>query len=93
MKNLRGESTRQYICEVKSSAADAEKLLSQIAGATELTVTQESSWARVVMSSADAKTDLREAIYNAVRDKGWSMRLLETKVASLEDVFVNITAK
>jgi ABC-2 type transport system ATP-binding protein len=93
MKNLRGESTRQYICEVKASAADAEKLLSQIAGATELTATQESSWARVVMSSADGKTDLRVAIYNAVRDKGWSMRLLETKVPSLEDVFVKITAK
>ena len=93
MKKLRGESSRQYICEVKTSAANAEKEFSQIPSATNVTATQEGGWARAVMSSGDSEADLRVAAYNAAREKGWTMRLLEMKIPSLEDIFVEITAK
>jgi ABC-2 type transport system ATP-binding protein len=93
MKNLRSESSKQYICEVKASAAHVEKLFSQIPHAVKVSAMQEGGWARASLSCSNPETDLRVAMYNAVREKGWTMRLLETKMPSLEDVFVEVTAK
>lgn len=93
MKNLRSESSKQYICEVKASAAHAEKLFSQIPHAAKVSAVQEGGWARASLCCSNPETDMRVAMYNAVREKGWTLRLLETKMPSLEDVFVEITAK
>ena len=93
MKNLRSDARKQYICEIKASPHDIQKAFSQIKPVTNVATSEQEGWTRATVLSSDEKTDLSVELFKTVRDKGWMMRLLQNRIPSLEEIFVEITAK
>ena len=52
----------------------------------------DNGWLRLTLDMAP-KADPREDIFKLVKDKGWSLREIRLEVGSLEEFFVQITAK
>ena len=93
MKNLRSDARKQYICEIKASPHDIQKAFSQIKPVTNVATSEQEGWTRATVLSSDEKSDLSVELFKTVRDKGWMMRLLQNRIPSLEEIFVEITAK
>ena len=93
MANLRGAAQRRFVCEVKAPAAEVEKALRGVRGVSDVGVTHDGGWSRAEVQPADSAADLRAALGEAVHAKGWAVRELRAHARSLEDVFVEITAR
>lgn len=93
MANLRGAAQRRFVCEVKAPAAEVEKALRGVQGVRDVAVTQDAGWSRAEVQPADSAADVRAALGEAVHAKGWAVRELTAHARSLEDVFVEITAR
>ncbi len=93
MANLRSSTKRLYRCEVKAPARELDLLLRALPGATEVTLTEQGGWAHGTLRCALPDTDPREQLGAAVRAKNWALRLLDVHEPTLEDAFVEITAR
>lgn len=93
MTNLREAAQRRFVCEVKAGPAEVEQALRAVRGVRNVSVTHEHGWTRAEALPENGADDLREAIGEAVRAKHWSIRELTAHARSLEDVFVEITAR
>ncbi len=93
MANLREAAQRQVVCEVKAPAQEVERTLRGVPGIAEVRVSSENGWVRATLRPAAGHADVRAQISEAVRAKGWLLRELTTHARSLEDVFVEITAR
>ncbi len=90
IKLVRGGSTVMLEVKTESKAlTDAVEALDEV-DEVEVTGTSDSGWvsARVI---PNAGADPREAIYQLIRDKGWSLRELTRVKATLEEAFVELT--
>jgi ABC-2 type transport system ATP-binding protein len=54
---------------------------------------EEGGWTRATVDPAERGGDIREAIYECVRARGWRLRELAGRRASLEEVFHEITLR
>ena len=93
MQNLCSSSRRQYICEIKAGPREIAKVFGQITAVTDVSTSEQDGWTRATVLSRDEQADLRIELYKAVREQGWMLRLLDSRMPSLEDIFVEITAK
>ncbi len=93
MENMRSGLKKEYICEVKAAPAELEAALSAIPTATDVRTERIGDWTRCALHSSDSQADLREAMFSAMRERNWQLRMLDVHTPSLEDVFVEITAR
>jgi ABC-2 type transport system ATP-binding protein len=76
--------------EANAGADNAAELLGRIPGVREVTVEGEGGW-RTFELRVEAGADLREEVYRLAVERRWAVRELTRQVATLEDVFVEIT--
>lgn len=93
MANLRESAERTFICEVRAAASAVEPVLRGVAGVAEVHVNEEDGWTRAEVRAQDRTADVRLGISEAVRARGWALRELHAHTRSLEDVFVEVTAR
>lgn len=83
----------ETVLEVKAEAVTAEAELRQITGIASIETTAlENGYLRLVLQPL-ADEDLREPVYQRVKDKGWLLRELTRRRQTLEDAFVQITTE
>lgn len=92
--NLMGllKGNMHVVAEVNGPPADVRASLEAIPEILRVDVHQVGRWHRFQCECAK-DTDVRERIYAAVQDGGWSMRELASRRGNLEDVFVAMTAE
>jgi len=94
MKNIRGGTKKLFTCEAKTSADTLNAKIEKIQLADNIkTETLENGWAKVTFNSLKESADLREQIYNVLSEDNISIRELNVKAPSLEEIFVSITTK
>ncbi|MDE1170846.1 MAG: ATP-binding cassette domain-containing protein [Verrucomicrobium sp.] len=80
------------VVEVRASREDALQHFSQARDVEEVEVIeeQEGGWL-AVKAFPKAGADVREALYDVIRHRGWSLREMRRSKASLEEIFVELT--
>jgi ABC-2 type transport system ATP-binding protein len=93
MAALRSSTRRVYTCEVKAAPRELTALLQSLPGAADVAVEQHGgqSIGRVRCTLPD--TDLSGVLAQALHGKHWVVHRLGVREPSLEDVFVDITAR
>ncbi len=77
--------------EASTANEDAVAELQKIAGVKDVSVQlEEGEWKRYLIR-ADGATDLREEVFRLAADRKWRVRELSQRIATLEDVFVEMT--
>jgi ABC-2 type transport system ATP-binding protein len=89
-ERIRGGS--RLIAEVAGPAADVRKAISEVDGVSQVEGESDNGWQRLTIETKQHR-DPREDIFKLVKSKGWSMRELRLEVGSLEEFFVQITAR
>jgi ABC-2 type transport system ATP-binding protein len=87
---IRGGS--RLIAEISGPAAEIRKGVGGVEGVNSVDLQTEDGWNRLTIE-AKQNRDPREAIFALVKNKGWTLRELRLEVGSLEEFFVQITAK
>jgi ABC-2 type transport system ATP-binding protein len=87
---IRGGS--RLIAEVSGPAADVKKAVGDVEGVGRVEADSDNGWQRLTIETKQHR-DLREDIFKLVKSKGWSLRELRLEVGSLEEFFVQITAR
>ncbi|MBN2562287.1 MAG: ATP-binding cassette domain-containing protein [Phycisphaerae bacterium] len=82
----------RLIAEVSGPEAEVRKAVSAVDGVHSVEAKSENGWQRLTIEPKK-KSDPREAIFKLVKDKGWTLRELRLEVGSLEEFFVQITAR
>jgi ABC-2 type transport system ATP-binding protein len=76
--------------EANTGADNGAELLGKITGVREVTADGTGEWQTFTLR-VEAGADLREEIYRLAVERRWKLRELTRQVATLEDVFVEIT--
>jgi gliding motility-associated transport system ATP-binding protein len=76
--------------EAKTGSDDGAAELKRIPGVRDVTVSEEAGWKRFSLR-VEFGGDVREELFRLARDRGWDVRELTARRATLEDVFVEIT--
>jgi ABC-2 type transport system ATP-binding protein len=76
--------------EAMTGADNGAEFLSKIAGVKDVTSEKDGDWSTFLLR-VEANSDLREEIFRLCLDRGWKVRELSRRKATLEDVFVEIT--
>jgi ABC-2 type transport system ATP-binding protein len=87
---IRGGS--RLIAEVSGPAAEIKQAVEALEGVGAVQSEADNGWQRLTIEPK-ARHDPREAIFKLVKSKGWSLRELRLEVGSLEEFFVQITAR
>lgn len=87
---IRGGS--RLMAEINGPDGDVKKALSGVSGVKSVHSESDNGWLRLTIDT-NAKSDPREDIFKLVKDKGWSLREIRLEVGSLEEFFVQITAR
>lgn len=88
---IRGGS--RLITEIAGPATEVSKAVSAVNGVQSVSAdSSEDGWQRLTIESEKGR-DPREALFKVVKEKGWVLRELRLEVGSLEEFFVQITAK
>jgi ABC-2 type transport system ATP-binding protein len=93
MSNLRSGNKKRYCVEVKGPKAEVERALLDVKEAYEIRTSEEEGWVRAEMLSRLPEENISEKIFLALQKHSWPMRLLTTKMPTLEDIFVEMTTK
>jgi ABC-2 type transport system ATP-binding protein len=89
-ERIRGGS--RLIAEIRGPEAEITAKVAGLDGVTELEAQQQNGWYRLTIESAAGK-DPREDIARLASEKGWGLREIRLEVGSLEEYFVQITAR
>jgi ABC-2 type transport system ATP-binding protein len=82
-------SMERTVAEVAGTAAEIQSTLLKDPRVTHVSIEERKDF-HVVRVESRSGDDLREAVYCAARDGGWTLRELRREVLSLEDVFVGV---
>lgn len=89
-ERIRGGS--RLIAEVSGPDAEVKKTVAAVKGVSKVECKTDDGWQRLTIEHS-GKDDPREAIFQLVKEKGWRLRELRLEVGSLEEFFVQITAR
>lgn len=87
---IRGGS--RLIAEISGPEADVKAAVSSVEGVEKVACVSDDGWQRLTIEPQKG-SDSREAIFKLVKEKGWVLRELRLEVGSLEEFFVQITAR
>ncbi len=77
--------------ECRAPGDAALRQLSALDRVRDVDVVGQGEWISLCIH-CDAGSDMREAVYDCIRDQGWGLRELHADVDTLEDVFLLLTA-
>ena len=91
---LRTQITKssRLIAEIRGPREQVERGVGAIAGVTKVDVSQTDGWNRLMIDS-NSDRDVRDDLFTLTTQSGWGLREMRREVASLEDFFVQITAR
>jgi|CXWL01.1.fsa_nt_gi ABC-2 type transport system ATP-binding protein len=89
---LRERIQGKLIAEVAGPADGVHKCISDIKGVLAVSAVADNGWNRLQISTQSGH-DPREAIFQAIKERSWSLRELRREVGSLEEFFIQTTAK
>jgi ABC-2 type transport system ATP-binding protein len=78
------------VVEAKVGTDDGAEELRKISGVRDVALTEDGEWKTFTLR-VEAETDVREQVYRLAAARGWAVRELSQRRATLEDVFVEIT--
>jgi ABC-2 type transport system ATP-binding protein len=87
---IRGGS--RLIAEIRGPEQEVTGQIRALAGVKALDAVQQNGWYRLTIETAEGQ-DVREDIYRLAADRGWGLREIRLEVGSLEEYFVQITAR
>lgn len=82
----------RLIAEIRGPRDEVERGVGGIPGVTRVDVSLVDGWNRLLIDS-NSDRDLREEVFVVASQNGWGLREMRREVASLEDFFVQITAR
>jgi len=91
---LRDELTAKarVIAELRGPKEEIEKGIRELAGVKDVQVSSVDGWIHAAVEPKPDQ-DIREDIFTLTTSKGWSLREIRRELATLEDFFVQVTAK
>lgn len=89
-ERIRGGS--RLIAEVSGPNGEVRSAVGAVPGVSGVEVESDNGWHRLTIEARQG-ADPREEIFKLVKQKNWSLRELRLEVGSLEEFFVQITAK
>jgi ABC-2 type transport system ATP-binding protein len=89
-ERIRGGS--RLIAEIRGPEQEVTGQIRALAGVKRLDAVQQNGWYRLTIETAEGQ-DVREDIYRLAADRGWGLREIRLEVGSLEEYFVQITAR
>jgi ABC-2 type transport system ATP-binding protein len=91
-ENLLGQirTASGVVLEAKVGSDDGAEQLSTINGVRDVSANTEDDW-KIFSLRVESGADVREEVFRLARDRGWTVRELSQRKATLEDVFVEIT--
>ncbi|MFH1419908.1 MAG: ATP-binding cassette domain-containing protein [Planctomycetota bacterium] len=89
-ERIRGGS--KLIAEISGPEGEVKQAVSGVAGVSKVQAETDNGWQRLLIETKSGK-DPREEVFKLVKGKGWSLRELRLEVGSLEEFFVQITAR
>ena len=81
----------RLIVDVKAAPEAAQKAFSQVQNVSEVATTANHDWTQATVTAQNS-ADVREAIGHCALTNGWQVRELRYETASLEQLFVQVTA-
>jgi ABC-2 type transport system ATP-binding protein len=78
------------VVEAKVGNDDGAEELRKISGVRDVALTEDGQWKTFTLR-VEAENDVREEVYRLAAARGWTLRELSQRRATLEDVFVEIT--
>jgi ABC-2 type transport system ATP-binding protein len=78
------------VVEAKVGSDNGVEELKKIRGVRDVTVVDDAEW-KIFTLRVEAEADVREEVYQLATTRGWTIRELSQRRATLEDVFVEIT--
>ncbi len=85
-------SDGRVIAEIKGPEREIEAKTRALSGVSAVELSAENGWTRLTVSTKP-KTDVREELYKLTTQQGWSLREIRRESGSLEDFFIQVTAK
>lgn len=82
----------RVIAEMRGPEEEILKEARSLEGVEKVEASTSDGWVRLAVQPK-AQRDLRESLYRLTTDKGWSLRELRREGASLEDFFIQVTAR
>ena len=82
----------QLLIEIKAPADEATQVLDKIEAVANVTATMNDGWCQAVVEPRDGQ-DVRESVGMAIAARQWPVREMRQDTASLEQFFLEITAK
>ncbi|RME38702.1 MAG: ATP-binding cassette domain-containing protein [Planctomycetota bacterium] len=82
----------RVVAELKAPTQDVEREAKAIPGVQHVDVAASNGWVRVSIQPQPDR-DVREDVYRLSKAKDWTLRELKREGASLEDFFVQVTAR
>jgi ABC-2 type transport system ATP-binding protein len=91
--SLRAASQGQerLFVEIKGPASEVRASLEKLSGAARVAAAEDNGAGRFVIETAGGR-DLREAVFQLAKDRGWVLLELRREAVKLEDVFRELTA-
>jgi len=89
-ENVAGGS--QVVVEVKASAESVRNVFTRAASVDRVEVTADGPWSRATVTPRDGQ-DIRESLGSIVASNGWTIREMSRHTRSLEEYFIEITAR
>ncbi|MBU0717044.1 MAG: ABC transporter ATP-binding protein [Planctomycetes bacterium] len=82
----------RVVAEMKGPRDEVERGVRSLAGVKAVEVSPMNGWTRALIEPKP-DTDIREDVYRLSNDKGWSLREIRREGATLEDFFIQVTAR
>lgn len=82
----------RIVAELRAPPEEVERSAKALDGAQSVEVSSSDGWVRLSIEPKPER-DIREDVFRLSASKGWSLRELRREGASLEDFFVQVTAK
>jgi ABC-2 type transport system ATP-binding protein len=82
----------KIVAEMKGPREDIERGLRGLGGVQHIDVAGNNGWHRITMQVQPSR-DLREDVFQLAKERNWSLREIRLDAATLEDFFIQVTAK
>jgi len=94
LQELRDKLTAdaQVVAEMHGPREEIERGLRTLGGVQQVSVAGNNGWHRLTLQVAP-NHDIREDVFKMAKEKNWSLREIRRDAATLEDFFIQVTAK